>query len=103
MRFLLRDPHSSTELSATPDGPLPIMPSRANSTVRMDPIDAIPVNKVYRDIWERKEPPKLLRMQEDMTPCVVRSDDYPELEDTDGLIKRLNEQWESDNKRWHGQ
>lgn len=33
-----------------------------------------------------------------MTPCVVRPDDYPEMEDTDELIKRLNEQWESSNR-----
>ncbi|KAJ4409229.1 hypothetical protein N0V82_009502 [Gnomoniopsis sp. IMI 355080] len=80
--------------TAAPDGPFPIMPSRAN-TVRIDPIEAIPVRKVYRDIWEREEPPKLLRMQEDMAACVVRPDDYPEMEDTDDLIKRLNEQFDS--------
>jgi len=69
---------------------LPLMPSRAN-TVRIDPIDAIPVHKVYRDIWEREPPPKRLRMQEFMAPCVFNSDDYPEMEDAEDELKRLNE------------
>lgn len=84
MVFLLREPRSATDLTDSPDGPLPRMPSRAN-IVRLDPGDAIPVYKVYRDIWERKPPPKRLRMQEFMAPCVVNSDD-PENE-----MERLNE------------
>lgn len=90
VRFLLREPHSSTDPTEFPDGPLPIMPSRAN-TVRINPSDAIPIHKVYRDIWERGEPPQQLRMQQFITPCVVNSDDYPEMEDTAEYVKRLNE------------
>lgn len=91
-KFLVQDSHASTDRSADPNGNglLPIMPSRAN-TVRVDPPDAIPVNKIYRDVWERREPPKLLRMQEDMEPCVIVSDDYPEMEDTTELVRRLNQ------------
>lgn len=92
MKFLVQNLYTSTDRSAITDGngPLPIMPSRAN-IVRVDPIDAIPVNKVYRDVWERRQPPKLLRMQEDMEPCVVVPDEYPEIEDTTELVKRLNQ------------
>lgn len=97
VRFLLQEPHSSSKLAGNSKEPLPLMPSRAN-TVRIDPIDAIPVHNVYRDPWEREEPPKLLRMQVDMAPCVVQSDDYPDMEDTDEQIQRLNQLWESRNR-----
>lgn len=90
LEFLLREPGSSTDSTDSPDGPLPLMPSRAN-IVRIDPRDAIPVHKVYRDIWEREPPPKRLRMQEFMAPCVVNSDDYPEMESAEDELKRLDE------------
>ncbi|POS75556.1 hypothetical protein DHEL01_v206060 [Diaporthe helianthi] len=90
VEFLLREPGYCTDSTESPDGPLPLMPSRAN-IVRIDPVDAIPVHKVYRDIWEREPPPKRLRMQEFMTPCVVNSDDYPEMESAEDELKRLNE------------
>lgn len=90
MVFLLREPGSATDLTDSPDGPLPLMPSRAN-IVRLDPGDAIPVYQVYRDIWEREPPPKRFRMQEFMALCVVNSDDYSEMESTKDEMKRLNE------------
>lgn len=73
-------------------GPLPLMPSRANR-VRVDPSDAVQVHKIYRDAWERGEPPELLRMQRYMTPCVIRTDDYPEMEDIDDQIRRINDMY----------
>ncbi|KAF5541873.1 hypothetical protein FMEXI_7797 [Fusarium mexicanum] len=66
--------------------PLPILPTSENR-VRVDPGDAIPVKKVYRDIWERKLPPRRRR-----TPRLERpktSLDYPEL-DIDAEVERLN-------------
>ncbi|KAF5620052.1 hypothetical protein F52700_11372 [Fusarium sp. NRRL 52700] len=55
--------------------PLPILPT-AENRVRIDPGDAIPVKKVYRDTWERKHPPRRRR-----APRLERPEtslDYPE-------------------------
>lgn len=93
VKLLLQEPGkpgSCTDSTDSLDGLLPLMPSRAN-TVRIDPLDAIPVRQVYRDAWEREPPPKLLRMQRFMAPCVVDPDDYPEMESGEDQLKRLNE------------
>lgn len=79
--FLLADTKD-----ARTECPLPILPTSENR-VRIDPGDAIPVNKVYRDIWERKLPPRRRRAPRLERPKT--SLDYPEL-DTDADIKRLN-------------
>ncbi|CZR47730.1 uncharacterized protein FPRO_13397 [Fusarium proliferatum ET1] len=78
--FLLADTKD-----ARTECPLPILPTSENR-VRIDPGDAIPVNKVYRDIWERKLPPRRRRAPRLERPKT--SLDYPEL-DTDADIKRL--------------
>lgn len=80
---------SDSERVAGRDGPLPFMDSRAN-TVRMAPGDAIEVNKIYRDIWERQDPSPYADFQRERAPCVTNSDDYPEMEDTGALIRELN-------------
>ncbi|TVY65341.1 hypothetical protein Focb16_v016249 [Fusarium oxysporum f. sp. cubense] len=66
--------------------PLPILPTSENR-VRIDPGDAIPVKKVYRDIWERKHPPRRWRAPRLERPKT--SLDYPEL-NTDAEVERLN-------------
>ncbi|KAI1009026.1 hypothetical protein LB504_001885 [Fusarium proliferatum] len=66
--------------------PLPILPTSENR-VRIDPGDAIPVKKVYRDIWERKLAPRRWRAPRLERPKT--SLDYPEL-DTDAEVERLN-------------
>ncbi|KAF5544031.1 hypothetical protein FPHYL_11138 [Fusarium phyllophilum] len=66
--------------------PLPILPTSENR-VRIDPGDAIPVKKVYRDIWERKLPPRRWRAPRLERP--KSSLDYPEL-DIDAEVERLN-------------
>ncbi|KAF4416195.1 Hydroxycinnamoyl-Coenzyme A shikimate quinate hydroxycinnamoyltransferase [Fusarium acutatum] len=53
--FLLADPEDANNKC-----PLPILPTSENR-VRIDPGDAIPVKKVYRDIWERKHSPRRWR------------------------------------------
>lgn len=89
VQFLMQESRASNDLGPATNGPLPVIPSRAN-TVRIDPIDAIPVHRVYRDVWEREEPPELLRMQHFMTACVQRPGDYPEMEDVGDEIRRVN-------------
>ncbi|KAH7158517.1 hypothetical protein DER46DRAFT_609456 [Fusarium sp. MPI-SDFR-AT-0072] len=79
--FLLADSED-----ATAKCPLPILPTSENK-VRIDPGDAIPVNKVYRDIWERKHPPRRRRAPRLERPKT--SLDYPEL-DIDAEVERLN-------------
>lgn len=74
--FLLRDDNESG--SAT--GPLPILPSRAN-TVRVDPDDAIPVHNIYRDLYERRPPREQLRMMEGRGSCHRNSRDDPQMDD----------------------
>lgn len=68
--------------------PLPILPGSQNRQ-RIDPVDAIPVHKVYRDEWERNTPQPSLRMQRFMRPRAKNSLDYPEI-DVDEEIERLN-------------
>ncbi|EWG51091.1 hypothetical protein FVEG_10186 [Fusarium verticillioides 7600] len=79
--FLLADPED-----ADTKCPLPILPT-SEKRVRIDPGDAIPVKKVYRDIWERKLPPRRWRAPRLERP--KSSLDYPEL-DTDAEVERLN-------------
>ncbi|KAL5588979.1 hypothetical protein FOBRF1_015507 [Fusarium oxysporum] len=79
--FLLADSED-----ATAKCPLPILPTSENR-VRIDPGDAIPVKKVYRDIWERKHPPRRRRAPRLERPKT--SLDYPEL-DIDAEVERLN-------------
>lgn len=79
---------SDSQRDARRDGPLPLMDSRAN-TVRMAPGDAIEVHKVYRDVWERKDPSPYTDFQRERAPCVVNFDYYPETEDTGELIRSL--------------
>ncbi|KAF5622168.1 uncharacterized protein FTJAE_11029 [Fusarium tjaetaba] len=79
--FLLADPEDSYTKC-----PLPILPTSDNR-VRIDPGDAITVKKVYRDIWERKLPPRRWRAPRLERP--KSSLDYPEL-DTDAEVERLN-------------
>ncbi|KAI1877981.1 uncharacterized protein JN550_000163 [Neoarthrinium moseri] len=79
-----------------PDGktttcPLPILPT-SNNRERIDPWDAIPVHKVYRDPWEREPPRKRLRMQEFMGRDVISSLDFPEY-DVDEELKSLRERF----------
>ena len=83
LSFLLTE----ADLNQT-SSPLPILPSSKN-TVRVDPVDAIPVHKVYRDPWERAAPRLHLRMQRYTEPCTRSSLDYPEI-DVDAEIRRLN-------------
>ncbi|KAF4339887.1 hypothetical protein FBEOM_6185 [Fusarium beomiforme] len=66
--------------------PLPILPNSKNR-VRIDPGDAIPVHKVYRDLWERKVTPERRRAPRLERPKT--SLDYPEL-DIDAEVERLN-------------
>lgn len=74
----------------TQNGPLPILPSSENRT-RIDQRDAIPIYKVYRDLWERVDPQQpRLRMQQYMDRCVVSELDYPEL-DFDEQMTRFDE------------
>ncbi|KAF5585299.1 hypothetical protein FPCIR_8380 [Fusarium pseudocircinatum] len=79
--FLLVDPEGA-EFKC----PLPILPTSENR-VRIDPGDAIPVKQVYRDIWERKLPPRRWRAPRLERP--KSSLDYPEL-DIDVEVERLN-------------
>lgn len=83
LSFLLADFEQSQSIC-----PLPILPSSENR-VRIDPVDAISLHKVYRDPWEREEPKLRYRMQKYMDPCTRSSLDYPE-EDVDAEIERLN-------------
>lgn len=83
LNFLLTD---AEQLQGT--CPLPILPSGENR-VRVDPVDAIPIHKVYRDPWEREEPKLRYRMQQNMDSCTRSSLDYPEV-DVDAEIERLN-------------
>lgn len=73
--------------------PLPILPSKSN-TIRIDIRDAIPTHKVYRDIWERRAPRQLLRMQQVMEPCVVNPRDYPEIE----RLERMRQDHENSSR-----
>lgn len=69
--------------------PLPSIVGSENR-VRVDPEDAIPVYKIYRDVWERGTPQHpTLRMQRYMEPCCPNSLDYPEV-DVDAEIERFN-------------
>lgn len=69
------------------DCPLPLLPDARNQ-VRIEPVDAISVHKVYRDVWERAAPRRRLRMQQYMGPDVINSLDFPE-HDVDEEIRRL--------------
>lgn len=85
--LLLRERIDS--LGEAGNGPLPILPSSENRT-RVDQRDAIPVHKVYRDIWERAPPQQpRLRMQQYMDRRVVSELDYPEL-NFDEQMKRYS-------------
>lgn len=77
--------------------PLPILPGEQNR-VRIDPEDAIPMHKVYRDIWERKQVEKTRLWGRNYYPCVSSSLDYPEL-DVDEEIERLDRIWEESERR----
>jgi len=83
LNFLLADTEQSQGIC-----PLPILPSGENR-VRIDPVDAIPLHKVYRDPWERKELKLRYRMQQYMEPCTRDPLDYPEI-DVDAELERLN-------------
>ncbi|RNJ58394.1 hypothetical protein D7B24_004846 [Verticillium nonalfalfae] len=83
-----REKHPEERKERT-NGPLPILPSSDNRT-RIDQGDAIPVHKVYRDIWERAPPQKpRLRMQQYMDRRVLNELDYPEL-NFDEQMERFN-------------
>jgi hypothetical protein len=83
LAFLLADSGDAPALY-----PLPILPGSQNRQ-RIDPVDAIPVHKVYRDEWERNPPQTKLRMQRFMRTRAKSSLDYPEI-DVDEEIERLN-------------
>jgi len=92
MDFLL----ASDGVAVTPC-PLPILPG-AENRVRIDPVDAIPIRQVYRDVWER-EPLRLpLYTGRLYDRCVVSSLDYPEL-DVDEDLKRYNAIFEETERR----
>lgn len=93
VEFWLRCPTSDNKV----DCPLPILPSNRN-TRRIDIRDAIPVYKVYRDLWERRPPKPLLRMQQLAEPCVVSPRDYSEIEDVSDQIRRLDRMWHDHEK-----
>lgn len=77
--------------------PLPVLPG-AENRVRIDPVDAIPVHRVYRDVWEREQLREPLRTGRLYDRDVVSSLDYPEL-DVDEEIKRLDAIIEEADKR----
>ncbi|KAM0247820.1 hypothetical protein ACHAP5_003830 [Fusarium lateritium] len=83
LAFLLADTGDAPALC-----PLPVLPGSQNRH-RIDPVDAIPIHKVYRDEWERKPPQLRLRMQRFMRSCTKSSLDYLEV-DVDEDIERLN-------------
>ncbi|KAI1313266.1 hypothetical protein F5Y03DRAFT_406537 [Xylaria venustula] len=69
--------------------PLPILPNSKNRA-RMEPYDAIPVHKVYRDIWERPFPEELTPLQrKGRNRDVKNALDYPEIEDRMEQLRKL--------------
>lgn len=83
LAFLLADSEDAPALY-----PLPILPGPQNRQ-RIDPSEAIPIHKVYRDEWERNPPQPKLRMQRFLRSRAKNSLDYPEI-DVDEEIERLN-------------
>ena len=86
LRFLLAEAEDHVA-----ESPLP--PDECNS-VRVDPDDAIPVHKAYRDKWERTPFSPRLRKRCRRAPCVRIWRYYSELEDTGRTLKTLNRIWE---------
>lgn len=79
--YLLSD-HPTSEIC-----PLPILHSRDNK-IRVDAGDVIEAHKIYRNLWERapfQPHPRIGR-----GPCVQNPIDYPDMEDPDEEVARLN-------------
>jgi hypothetical protein len=75
----------------TQDGPLPMLPNLTNR-VRVDQIDAIPVHQIYRDLWERVDPPEPRSVSQSIRRCDRRIElDYPEMESYEELQQRIKE------------
>lgn len=80
------------------DGPLPIL-STAENRVRIETAEAIPVHKIYRDIWEREDLPedywRLEHYRQRSRETHMEPLDYPEMQTTEDLLKELDEAYRS--------
>ncbi|KAL2204793.1 hypothetical protein CC79DRAFT_920575 [Sarocladium strictum] len=89
LRFLSADRRRMEGQSA--DDPLPVL-STPENRVRVDPTEAIPVHKIYRDTWEREDPPEgQLVLQQYRQREHMEYLGYPELGTPDDVMRQIEE------------